>query len=453
MSAYSTKGFNTTQQNRIIMNGSSFSSSSSSFTAEALLLAMAEIPKVLDAFQAATATADDDDDDDTIANGPDAFARLLQKHWMSLPSSTSCHDSDRAAAAATGPSPRYLRALLQQYVRRIGEDAAEASEELLQVIMWGILHNNNNVNDIPNPNESCHVSFWIPPALSSMTAGNKSEKNNDNDDWLLLLLLQQQQPLPAPLRIRIFPYHNNVGLRIWEAGVALSEFLLQNRHWVQHQRVVELGAGTGVTGLVAAGACGAAHVFCTDYTETSLENLHYNLETNRLWLQEQRNEKISECELWDCISYGYLEWGAFSAIGATASAATSETNNRGWEGEDDRLHASMESMSQATVLLAADVAYDTSIIGSLAQTIRYFLQGSTRSKKKKQALIATTLRNNETFTSLQDKIVEEGITIKLEIDDCSGLPMYFPLKFVQPRSDVKIYSLTLSRDKHYGHAQ
>lgn len=54
--------------------------------------------------------------------------------------------------------------------------------------------------------------------------------------------------------------------------------------------MVELGAGVGCTGLVAAGCCDAASVFLTDYTETCRINLDHNLQINQSWLSSRAGE-------------------------------------------------------------------------------------------------------------------------------------------------------------------
>jgi hypothetical protein len=54
--------------------------------------------------------------------------------------------------------------------------------------------------------------------------------------------------------------------------------------------VVELGAGVGCTGLVAAGCCDAASVFLTDYTEACRINLEHNLQVNQSWLSSRAGE-------------------------------------------------------------------------------------------------------------------------------------------------------------------
>jgi predicted nicotinamide N-methyase len=45
------------------------------------------------------------------------------------------------------------------------------------------------------------------------------------------------------------------GCRVWPAAYVLSEFLIRTPQAVRGRRVIELGAGTGMCGMVAAAAC------------------------------------------------------------------------------------------------------------------------------------------------------------------------------------------------------
>lgn len=338
---------------------------------------MAAIRQVLAAFQAEQAP------DFRSVQAQDKFAEAIQKQW----------DSEFA------PSKRYLQELVRQYIRLVDENAIE-SESLLELLLRVL---QGKKSDAPDPEDPCHVSFWIQSRSTTTTA------------------------VVEPLRIRIYPYHNDVALRIWEAGAVLAEYLVKNNHLVQNQRVVELGAGTGVTGLVAAGVCRAEHVLCTDFTMACLENLQYNMQLNRLWLQNNKGISISIDSLSDFISPGYLQWGVYES-------RKSETSTL---------------LDEATVLLGADLAYDWSCIEPLAQTIRRFLQPSSNSpvSEEKVAILAATTRNKATSSFLHEKLKPEGIDCHLEMGGqaCAELPLLFPLKFTQPRSDVSIYSLRLNQ--------
>ena len=127
----------------------------------------------------------------------------------------------------------------------------------------------------------------------------------------------------------------------------------------------------------------------------------------------------------DIVSRGYLEWDDY------------DTN------EGERKNSS-EMIERATVLLGADLAYDLDCIEPLARTIRRFLNSGS-SREGRVALLATTIRNKTTFALLQEKLDSVGVNSRLEMTgrDCEALPVLFPLKFTQPRSDVAIYALSI----------
>jgi predicted nicotinamide N-methyase len=56
-----------------------------------------------------------------------------------------------------------------------------------------------------------------------------------------------------------FPYWS----KVWPSAIALSEFILQNPHYIQNKKLVEMGAGLGLPSIVAGRY--AADVLCTDY--------------------------------------------------------------------------------------------------------------------------------------------------------------------------------------------
>lgn len=388
-------------------------------TTRSLVSAMAVIPDVLTAFQKEHAP------DYRSLEAQESFAKTIQTQWVS----------------DFGPSKRYLHELVRRYIKLVDENAVE-SESLLELVM--LVVQTKKKSEIPHPDDSCYVSFQI------------DNDDNCNDSPLLVV---SDEARPPPLRIRIFPHHNDVALRVWEAGALLAEYIVANPHWVRNQRVVELGAGAGLTGLVAAGLCQAEHVLCTDYTDVCLENLQHNIELNRMWLQHStKSAKTSGAEepLSNLISSSYLEWGDYAFVPdetddeSTAAPATTASILT----KSAHCLATTETrklLDSATVLLGADLAYDWDCIEPLAQTIRRFLQPDTSTavatpRKKKVALLAATIRNEATFAFLQDKLSREGIASNQIIPRGAHaeLPVLFPLKFAQPRSDVTIYSLTIT---------
>ncbi|CAM9485652.1 unnamed protein product [Ectocarpus sp. 6 AP-2014] len=113
----------------------------------------------------------------------------------------------------------------------------------------------------------------------------------------------QEEEGGAFFSFRVANRDNEVGLRVWEAGRALAEFCQAHSGLLRGKRVLELGAGIGMTGMAVAATCGAAEVVLTDYAprhedfiffctlsptrplRRMLANLHHNLEINRALLE------------------------------------------------------------------------------------------------------------------------------------------------------------------------
>ncbi|GMH93308.1 hypothetical protein TrVE_jg10773 [Triparma verrucosa] len=223
-------------------------------------------------------------------------------------------------------------------------------------------------------------------------------------------------PTKSPLAIRIAPFHNDVGLRCWEAGYFLAEFFLCHPEIIRNKRVLELGAGVGLTGLVCAGSptlrCPSVHM--TDYTPETIANMKHNVLINSEWLGEVNNK--------DSCTVGFLDW-------------TELAEEKSVEG--------VSYLNRAEVLIAADCVYDRDYIPHLVAAVKLLLEGGGGNK---QAIFATTFRNEATFelfiSSLQSysvkyeelKIPDAGLGEKYEI---------FDRFYIQQRSEVRIHKFTL----------
>lgn len=79
--------------------------------------------------------------------------------------------------------------------------------------------------------------------------------------------------------------HNKIsqgttGLNVWEAALVLCEWSIHNEHVIAGKHIVELGAGTGLSGLVIAKCCQPLSVTFTDGNDKVLEYLNENIENN-----------------------------------------------------------------------------------------------------------------------------------------------------------------------------
>jgi hypothetical protein len=109
---------------------------------------------------------------------------------------------------------------------------------------------------------------------------------------------------------------------------------------------------------------------------------------------------------------------------------------------------------KSDVLIAADVIYDVSVVESLVSIIRHFLASGDNDKAStvdnrtdKQAIFALTKRNIKSFETFLDHLHQYGISCQwlARGSDWDNLPRIFRCNFVQPRFDVYIAALQMTR--------
>ncbi len=144
------------------------------------------------------------------------------------------------------------------------------------------------------------------------------------------------------------------------------------------------------------------------------------------------------------VSQGALEWSEYARNeNIMVQCHTAESNPvYGSHGAN-----SIQALSKADVILAADVVYDVQCIHDLVSTVCKFLSSPLKSTEgilrgeEKIAIFATTYRNQKTFGLFEEELETKGIICDyLSMD---GLPLVFPCYFRQPRSDVRLCTMKL----------
>ena len=374
-----------------------------------------------------------------------------------------------------GCSIRYIKHLVKSYIRRIEqqreqEDKTKQQEDLeSDVLSEWIFRTSLAKETFPSEDESCILSFVLP----------EPEPVPGQDQYHCQR--QQQPPLPPPpppqvdhlLRIRVYPYHNDVALRLWEAGGCLTEYFIQNPQLISSKHVVELGAGVGLTGIAISAICHPASMYLTDYTDVCRRNLQHNLDLNHDLLEKRYKFDPS------LISQGYLEWNEFvetyqaagyddtsaehhlggrkgnelqllhkeqhssepnsSDDGINNTVVVSVADDDNLEVTDAEIANTLSAFQRGDLLIAADVIYDTTVIDSLVRVVRNFLvpkaphhlhpsddvdhtsasvcDNDTTStnllqqhhQQKKVAIFAITKRNMNSFHLFLDRLSVHGI--------------------------------------------
>ena len=168
--------------------------------------------------------------------------------------------------------------------------------------------------------------------------------------------------------------NGSTGFLTWEAGKCLAWYLACVR---KPSRVLELGCGTGVTGIIAAMFGVAKYVF-TDYHGTTLENARANWELNK-----------------------------------AAITTSSEFKQLDFLAEDPCVDAG--------VIVGADVLYDDTLCRGLVR----FLEAP--GCKYEEALIMSTIRTESTYKVFKDSLRESSVlesecVFKLQFSAWCGLP-------------------------------
>ncbi|CAM9455619.1 unnamed protein product [Chrysoparadoxa australica] len=142
----------------------------------------------------------------------------------------------------------------------------------------------------------------------------------------------------------------SVGLQVWPASFLLADYILAHPELFQDKVGLELGAGTGLSGLAL--SCHSEACYFTD-CEQSLNLLARNVEANRhlcradcrLYVRElDWSKDASECELSACLEdHSVLPSPGVGSLGHEEFA---------WKSEE------IAEMQGLDVILASDVIYD-----------------------------------------------------------------------------------------------
>ena len=231
--------------------------------------------------------------------------------------------------------------------------------------------------------------------------------------------------------LKVLRYHNQVGTKVWEAGLFLGELLVLSNLNFSNRTIVELGAGVGVTGLIYMKSIFNSpnmpvNYIMTDYDRTVLENLSNNIQLNFPWQQNAESSVVSARA---------VDWSTLSDVDALSM--------------------------NADIILAADCTYSEDTNTHLVNCIRMFLDlknsnrknyvldvdAAQRSMSKVEsivvrgipfAVIACTVRNPATFNDFIGKLNQTSSLSWSDETEWALSTVPVPIYYYENRSHIKV---------------
>lgn len=153
----------------------------------------------------------------------------------------------------------------------------------------------------------------------------------------------------------------STGLTLWKASKYLCHYMCEHADELQNQRVLELGAGLGLNGILAHRLASNSSVVVTDGDSDAMALLRKNIVINQLIRSGDDDDKI-ECN--DGTSQSKIAIDSRQLIWGSAPAS---------KFLDELSSSSSSSSSKFSVIIASDVIYASVVIDPLWETIRELL--------------------------------------------------------------------------------
>lgn len=133
-----------------------------------------------------------------------------------------------------------------------------------------------------NEEEDLRAGFYRNFELASVCdATTTSRLGGETDSVLVLPSCPADRSHLYPFRVETGNMAASIGLVQWPAGFLMCEFALDYPEIFAGKRVLELGAGIGLTSTILARHTRPAAIVATDFDVRALENIHNNFTSSQ----------------------------------------------------------------------------------------------------------------------------------------------------------------------------
>ncbi|KAF8203787.1 hypothetical protein BJ912DRAFT_212677 [Pholiota molesta] len=262
----------------------------------------------------------------------------------------------------------------------------------------------------PAPSYITH--FWCMPEHTSGLLASSRMDAVDTAHHHTATLLESRTVIES----------GTTGLRTWLASFVLAQYLILHPDLVTSKRVLELGSGIGFLGIIVAGlqrlqekatSDSRASLWLTDINDEVLARCHHNVNLPSNLSSSHSN-----------IGYLKLDW------------------SESLEEDNSTITSLIHEKINPQVILGADVVFDPSLIPVLVGAIKIALQPSSRSENSKVAIIAITLRNEETMNRFLSHVREECLDMEELHIGFDKTPFLETVETHNSCRDVKLFRIT-----------
>ncbi|XP_004525915.1 protein-lysine N-methyltransferase EEF2KMT [Ceratitis capitata] len=205
-----------------------------------------------------------------------------------------------------------------------------------------------------------------------------------------------------------FVAEGTTGLCSWQASIALADYLVQNSDIVNNKCILELGAGTGLCGMILLQCCDVRHILLTDGSMECIELMKENVCRNFKGIVELCSGEYEFKGRW--LNLKQLQWDAIDKM-------KWPNNNR------------------TDIILAADVVYDDTVFEALTYAIDFVFK---LRKDKCEMLLAATVRNEYTLQKFLNMI----LALKFLVVEKDVIPLDKCNFYWDRTTPVKIFHIT-----------